>query len=166
MKKKIILILVCLMSFAGIAFSATPLTRARLTSLIRECKNYEGTEVVRLGSFTTGALKGLVWIASSGDPDAKEFLKLCRGIKSMSIMEFEDCHPADRAYINERIQGLLDDSDVLMDIKEDGQHLSIYGVFDENKNTIGDFVLYSAEDCALICLFGKISMDVVSELAK
>ena len=154
------------MSFAGMAFGATPLTRARLTSLIKECGNYEGAEVVRLGGFTTGALKGLVWIAGSGDPDAKEFLRLCRGIKSMSIMEFDDCSPSDRAYINDRIERLLDESDVLMDVKEDGQNLRIYGVFDEKKNTVGDFVLYSKDECALICLFGKVSMDTLSDLSK
>ena len=166
MKKKIILILVCLMSFAGIAFGATSLTKARLTSLIRECRGIEGTEVVRLGNFVTGAVKGIVWLSSTDDPDAKEFLKIFGGIKSISIMEFEDCAPLDRVYISERIGRLLEDADVLVDIKDEGEHLRIYGVFDEEKNVMKDFVMYSEEDCALICLFGKISMDTVSELAK
>ena len=166
MKKKIILILVCLMSFAGIAFGATSLTKARLTSLIKECRGIEGTEVVRLGGFATGAMKGLIRIAGSGDPDTKEFLRIIGGIKSISIMEYEDCASVDRVYISERIARLLEDAEVLVDIKDDGEHMCIYGVFDEEKNTIRDFVMYSQEDCALICLFGKISMDVVSELAQ
>ena len=166
MRKRIILILVCLMSFAGIAFGATSLTKARLTSLIRECRGIEGTEVVRLGGFTTGALKGVIRIAGASDPDTKEFLRIIGGIKSISIMEFEDCASADRVYISERISRLLEDAEVLVDIKDDGEHMCIYGVFDEEKNTVGDFVMYSQEECALICLFGKISMDAFSELAK
>lgn len=166
MKKKLILILVCLMSFAGIAFGATSLTKARLTSLIKECRGIEGTEVVRLGNFVTGAVKGIVWLASTDDPDAKEFIRIFGGIKSISIMEFEDCAPLDRVYIGERIARLLEDADVLVDIKDDGEHMCIYGVYDEEKNTVKDFVMYSQEECALICLFGKMSMDTVSELAK
>ena len=166
MKKKLILILVCLMSLAGIAFGATSLTKARLTSLIKECRGIEGTEVVRLGNFTTGALKGIIRITGAGNPDTKEFCRIIGGIKSISIMEFEDCSAVDRAYISDRIARLLGDAEVLVDIKDDGEHLCIYGVFDEEKNIVKDFVMYSQEDCALICLFGKLSMDVVSELAK
>ena len=154
------------MSFTGIAFGATSLTKARLTSLIKECRGIEGTEVVRLGNFVTGAVKGIVWLASTDDPDAKEFIRIFGGIKSISIMEFEDCAPLDRVYINERIGRLLEDADVLVDIKDDGEHMCIYGVYDEEKNTVKDFVMYSQEECALICLFGKMSMDTVSELAK
>ena len=166
MKKKIILILACLMSFAGIAFGATSLTKARLTSLIKECRSIEGTEVVRLGNFTTGAIKGIIRIAGATDPDTKEFFRIFGGIKSISIMEYEDCAPLDRAYISERIARLLEDAEILADIKDDGDHICIYGVFDEEKNTVKDFVMYSQEDCALICLFGKLSMDAVSELAQ
>ena len=166
MRKKLLLILVGLMSFAGIAFGATTLTKARLTSLINECRGIEGTEVVRLGGFTTGAIKGIIRIAGAGDPDTKEFFKIFGGIKSISIMEFEDCASVDRVYISERISRLLEDAEVLVDIKDDGEHICIYGVFDEEKNTVKDFVMYSREECALICLFGKISMDAVSELAK
>ena len=166
MKKILILILVCLISFTGIAFGATSLTKARLTSLIKECRGIEGTEVVRLGNFVTGAVKGIVWLASTDDPDAKEFIRIFGGIKSISILEFEDCAPLDRVYISERIGRLLEDADVLVDIKDDGEHMCIYGVYDEEKNTVKDFVMYSQEECALICLFGKMSMDTVSELAK
>ena len=154
------------MSFTGIAFGATSLTKARLTSLIKECRGIEGTEVVRLGNFVTGAVKGIVWLASTDDPDAKEFLRIFGGIKSISIMEFEDCAPLDRVYISERIDHLLKDAEVLVDIKDDGEHMCIYGVYDEEKNIVKDFVMYSQEECALICLFGKMSMDTVSELAK
>ena len=166
MKKILILILVCLISFTGIAFGATSLTKARLTSLIKECRGIEGTEVVRLGNFVTGAVKGIVWLASTDDPDAKEFIRIFGGIKSISILEFEDCAPLDRVYISERIGRLLEDADVLVDIKDDGEHMCIYGVYDEEKNTVKDFVMYSQEECALICLFGKMSMDTVSELSK
>lgn len=166
MKKKIILILVCLMSFAGMALGATSLTKTRLTSLIKECRTYDGAEVVRLGGFATGALKGVIRIAGAGDPDTREFFRIFGGIKSISIVEFEDCAPSDRSYINGRIERLLDDAEVLVDIKDDGEHMRIYGVFDEEKNTVKDFVMYSKEECALICLFGKISMDTISELAQ
>ena len=101
------------MSFAGIAFGATSLTKARLTSLIKECRGIEGTEVVRLGGFATGAMKGLIRIAGSGDPDTKEFLRIIGGIKSISIMEYEDCASVDRVYISERIARLLEDAEVL-----------------------------------------------------
>lgn len=166
MKKHILLTLICLVSLAGISFGATPLTRARLSSLVKDCRSYEGAEVVRLGSFTTGAVKGLVWIAGSGDPDTKELLKMCKGIKGISILEFEDCSAADRAAINDKIEHLLKNTDVLMDVKDEGERMLIYGVFDEKSGDVQDFILYSPDNCALICLFGRISMDAVSEMVK
>ena len=42
--------------------------------------------------------------------------------------------------------------------------MKIYGVFDEQSGTVQDFVLYAPSDCALICLFGSISMDAIAQL--
>ncbi len=43
--------------------------------------------------------------------------------------------------------------------------MRIYGVVDESADSVKDFVLYTPSDCALICIFGSISMDAVAKIA-
>lgn len=166
MKKRILLTLIIFAFMTGIASAASPLTRARLKSFIKDCRDYEEVEVLHLGGLATGALKGFISIAGADDPDIKEFRKISRWVNGMSILEYEDCPASIREEITSKINRLLKGAELLMEASDDGERLSIYGNYDEKKNVVKDVILYSPDDCSLICFFGKIPMDSVYELAK
>ena len=153
--------------FPVLASAWTPektLSKRDITSVIAQCRQYEGTEVVQIGSFGTGAIKGIVRIAAQSDPDAREALKLMKGLRGISIFEFEDCSAADKERIVGKLDRVFSGSDLLIEASDGSEKMKIYGVFDEQSGTVQDFVLYAPSDCALICLFGSISMDAIAQL--
>lgn len=166
MKKHILLILVCFAFAAGISYAASPLTRARLTSFIKDCRAYEDAEVFHMGGLATGALKGFISIAGADDPDIKEFRKVSRWVKGMSILEYEDCPASVREEITGKINRLLKGAELLMEASDNGERVCFYGTYDEKKEIVKDLILYSPDECSLICFFGRIPMNSVYELAK
>ena len=153
------LMLLPLFGFARTA--GAPVPKTKLVSIINEYKNYEGVEVVMVGSLGTRALKSL----SENDPDMRDAMRIISGIRKMLVVDFEDCEPAVRERLARKLQGALDGADLLMEVKDGGTGLMMYGVVAEGSSTVRDFVLYSPEDCSLICLFGSLSMNAVSKLA-
>lgn len=157
MKRLLLIIGILLpMMMQGVTVRNT-LTKSRLTSFISDCRCYEGAEVVQLGRLATSALKGAVRISGIGDPDVREALSLIKGIKSMSIFDYDDCSDADKAFITSRLDKILADGEILMEAKDGADKMRIYGVVDEGGDTVRDFILYAPHDCALICIFGSIS---------
>ena len=156
--KRFLLILGILMPMImqGVTVRNT-LTKSRLTSFISDCRGYEGAEVVQLGKLATSALKGAVRISGIGDPDVREALSFIKGIKSMSIFDYDNCSDADKAIITSRLDKILAGGDILMEAKDGTEKMRIYGVVDDKGDTVRDFILYAPNDCALICIFGSIS---------
>ena len=103
-------------------------------------------------------------MAAIDDPDAKEALRLMKGVRGIYVFDFEDCSQHDKSRITRRLNRILSGSEVLMEASEGGDKMRIYGVVDENAGTVKDFVLYTPTDCVLICIFGTISMDTVSSI--
>lgn len=166
MKKRILLTLVIFAFMTGIASAASPLTRARLTSFIKDCRAYEDVEVFHMGGLATGALKGFISIAGADDPDIKEFRKVSRWVNGMSILEYDDCPASVREEITEKINRLLKGAELLMEASDNGERVCFYGTYDEKKEIVKDLILYSPDECSLICFFGRIPMNSVYELAK
>ena len=53
-----------------------------------------------------------------------------------------------------------------MEVKDESDTMQMYGIIDEDGESVRDFVLYTPADCALICIFGKVSMDAVAKIIK
>ena len=159
------LMLLPLFGFARTA--GAPVPKTKLVSIINEYKNYEGVEVVKVGSLGTRALKSMIRLASLSEnaPDMRDAMRIISGIRKMLVVDFEDCEPAVRERLARKLQGALDGADLLMEVKDGGTGLMMYGVVAEGSSTVRDFVLYSPEDCSLICLFGSLSLNAVSKLA-
>jgi hypothetical protein len=164
--KRILLIIGILASLSALAGTRTKtVTSTSIITVISDCRHYEGVEVVNLGRIATAALKGAVRIAAINDPDAREALKIMNGIRGITVLDFEDCSGSDKAIISRRLERALSGSDMLMEASDSGDKMKIYGVMDEKSDKLQNFVMYSPSDCALICIFGSISMDVVAKQA-
>lgn len=154
--KRFLLLLAILVPIVSQAASATDkLTKSRIKACISDFSSCEGVEVVHLGRFATGAIKGAASVAALGDSDVREALGLMKGIKSISIFDYGSCSEADKEAIAARLDGILTDGEVLMEAKDGDDKVKIIGVIDDKSGVIHDYVLYAPNDCALICIFGN-----------
>lgn len=164
--KRILLIICLLLPLSALAGKPSgTVSASKVKSAISQCRDYEGVNWVNLGSFGTAAIKGVVRIAAIGNPDAREAVKLMKGIRRITIMEYEDCSGTDKTRITRKIEKALAGSDMLMEASGDGEKMRIYGVVNEKTDKVKDFVLYVPSSCALICIFGSISMDAIAKLS-
>lgn len=148
----------------GISCAVNYGPKAQLNAVLSEFRQYDGVEVVRLGSLATSALRGVVRLASKSDPDAREALALMRGIKRLNVLEYEDCTPEVRERINQKLARILSDSELLMEAKDSGETVRMYTVGSEK--LINGFVLLAAEpeEVTFICLDGQMPRDDFEKL--
>lgn len=160
--KKFLLIIAALLAVSVQDGSARKVSRSRITSVISECSKYEGAETIRLGGLATGAVKGIVRLAAIADPDARTALQLMKGVKALSVFTYDDCSEADKKKITRKLDRALSGTDVLIEAKDDGEKMRIYGIADDDK--VRDFVLYTPSDCTIICIFGSVAMESIKKL--
>lgn len=164
--KRFLLIISILLSLPALAATqGKTVSKTNLTAALAECRSYEGVELVKLGRAATAALKGAIRLAAIDEPDAREALRLMKGIHGITVMDYEDCSGANRELISRKLEKALSGSDLLIEASDGGDRMRIYGVVDGKSDKVRDFVLYSPSDCALICVFGSISMDAVAKIA-
>ncbi len=53
-----------------------------------------------------------------------------------------------------------------LEVKDGSETVRIFGVASEDGEEVKDFVLYAPDDCALVCLFGSISMEAVASMVE
>lgn len=133
-----------------------------LTSLISEYRGREGFDVIKIGRLGTSAIKTIARLGALGDDeDAAMVRDVVGGLKKLAIVDYEDCSDADKQSFERKVNRLLKDDEVIMEFKDGGDICRVYGVMDEKSDKIRDFILYTPSDCALICLFGSISLNKV-----
>lgn len=163
--KKYLLILTLLFPLA--AFAAEPaksVSRTEITSIISEFRHYDGVEVVRIGRIGTAAIKALIRTTARQDPEAREALDLVRGVRKLTVLQYEDCDPEVREQLSRRLRHALEGSDLLMEARDSGSSMRIYGVVDDVTGDVSDFVLHAPHDCALIFIAGKVSADTLGKM--
>lgn len=165
MKRYVLIISILLAVPAWGATTGKTVSKSQITATLSECRGYAGAELVNLGRTKTAALKGFLRIYSIGDRDVREALRLMKGIHSITILDYEDCSAADKAQITKKLERALSSREMLMEANEGGEKMQLYGVIDDLTGNVGDFVLYAPSDCALICIFGSISMETIAKIA-
>ena len=161
--KKFLLILTLLAPLAAIAAEpARSVSRSAIASIVSEFRGYDGVEVIKLGRLATGALKSVVGLAGISDPDTREALNLIEGLRGLTVVDYEDASSDIRYRMDRRIERALQKCELLMEAKGDDGRMRMFGSVDA-KGTVRDFVIYAPDDCALICLFGTMSMEVLQK---
>ena len=163
--KKLLLFLLLLGPITATAASPDGrIPKTQITSFITEYSHCEGVDVVRLGRLATGAVKGVVRVASIGDPDAREALSLMKGVKSLFVFDYASCSPALRDRIGRRLNRIFRNTELLMEVNDEEDRMQIFGLYDERTDAVRDFVLYTPSECALICIFGSVSMNTIARM--
>ena len=164
MKRVLLIISLLLPLLAGTATGGN-ISKSKITTFITDCQRYEGVEVVQLGGLATLGLRSAIKLSTIGDPDTREILKLISNIKRISVLEYEDCEPAIQDKITRKLDRLLKDGDLLMETRAGEDRMQIYGVVDDEKGTVNDFVLHTPTRHSLICIFGSIPIEKLAKIA-
>lgn len=163
--KKLLLLFALLLP---LALNARPagrnIPKAELSAIISEFRHCDGMEVVRIGRLGTAAIKALIRATASKDPEAREALDLVRGVRKLTVLQYDDCAPEVREQLGRRLSRALEGSDLLMEARDNGSSMRIYGVVDDVTGDVSNFVLHAPGECALIFIAGKVSADTLGKM--
>ncbi len=163
--KKLFIVLLTISFFSLTAASAgSKVSSSRVASLVSEFTQADGVNIVQVGRLGTGVLKKL--IADSvdrNDPEELAMLEIIRGIKKFTVIDYGSCEDSVKERFDRKLAKALPKDDILMDVKDNGESMRIYGIVSENGDSLKDFVMHAPGSSTLICLFGTISLDGVSK---
>ena len=140
--------------------------KGKIAAIVNEYRGYDGVETVRLGRLGTAALKGVIKISADDDPETRELINNLKGVKSFTVFDFEDAAPSVKEKINTKLSRALEEVELLMELKDGEDKMKMYGVCSDDGQKITDFILHSPSDCALICIYGTVSPEIISSLNK
>ncbi len=165
--KRIIVFLVAVAIVAGTAVEAgARAKKARSGELIGLVKNYkheDGFEVVSVGSLGMGLMK-MIARASAETEEDKAAIDVIKDIGKVVVVEYSDADSGRRDSFNSRIAKVLDGAEKIVEVKDDGETVNIYGTSADDGESIDDIVIFIPEDCTLVCLFGTISSKNIADL--
>lgn len=165
MKKLFLILGLVVPMLASAATFGNKASKDRIGNFIAECRQYEGAEVVHLGTFATSIGKGILQIASVDDPEALQVLRLIKDVRGLYVFSYEDCSNSTKAKVNSRLEKMFDGSEMLLEAKDGSESVKIYGVTDAKGETVRDLVLHTPSECAVIFILGEISTEALAKLA-
>ena len=86
-----------------------------------------------------------------------------KGLKGISILSYEDADKALKQKISSKLSNILKEAELLMEAKDEGDVMKIYGTLNEKTGKVSDVALFAPSDGTFISLSGSFSMD---DLAK
>ena len=133
--------------------------------LVNEFKSEEGFDVVSVGSFGLGLVK-MVAKLEADDEEDRQALRLLDNINKVVVVEYEEASDASRKAFDSSLGHILENAEKVLEVKEDGENLNIYGTSADDGGSIDDLMIYVQEDCTLICILGSVSMEDVASLVE
>lgn len=148
---------------AGAATRSKKVNPGDVASLVRTYNLYEGFDVVSVGGLGLSLVK-LIGRHAVETAEEKAALDLIGGIRKIVVVEYEDASMDRKASFNRKMTGLLENAEKIVEVKEDGDTVNIYGMTSDDGEKIDDVIVFIPEECTLVCLFGSISSQKVVEL--
>ena len=133
----------------------------KVQNLVDQYKDYDGFEVVSLGRVGTSLIKGVVKVSADMDEEDRKALKVFSGIKRLTIVGFEDAQQQVKDRFAKKLDKILEDMELIMEINDSGECVRFYGV--EDGSSIKDCIMYSS-NCALIITEGAIDLEKMGQL--
>ena len=130
----------------------------------REAVTLPGIKVVSESNIEMVAIGGLALKFGKMINGLERDLPIIRGIKNMLVVDYEECPEPIREKFNDKMSRELRGCELLMEAKDGEERMSIYGNSSNDGSTISDIVMFVPQNGALICFFGTISADDLSDL--
>lgn len=169
MKRIIAILLLAAFAFgqgipeAGAEAMSKKVSPGAVASLVRTYNVYEGFDVVSVGGIGLNLVK-LIGRHAVETAEEKAALDLIGGVRKIVVVEYEGASTDRKASFNRKMADLLENSEKIVEVKEDGETVNIYGMTSDDGEKIDDVIVFIPEDCTLVCLFGSISSQKVVEL--
>lgn len=143
-------------------------SRSKVVNLVQAYRGCPGFEVVNVGPLGLSLMKALARVAgeTEEDEDLALVLEAADGLRGVAIVDYSEASDRDRTRFSEKAAKLFTESEKLVEIKDEGERVLMYGTSDGSGTVISDFVLFAPDECALICLFGDIPVETVMKLAE
>jgi len=84
------------------------------------------------------------------------------GVKKFVVVDYDDASQKVKDEFNAKVARILEKSEILMEAKDDGDLVKIYGNTSEGGKKVSDLVIYVPNDGALICISGTVDMDDIN----
>ena len=159
--KKLLITLMMVLTLSATAWAGGQHTKLR--NLVSDYRMHEGFEVVDLGGIGMGLLKTAARM-SVDSPEDRQALDLFKSIKRLTVVDFSDAEPAVRDKFLRKAKRILSEGEMLMEAKDEGETVRIYGVSSADGNLLEDVAILAAD--ALIFVRGAIRMDQIATLMK
>lgn len=166
MRKIITILLIGILAVgSGMPAEATQkkVNSAAVTGLVNEYHMEEGFTTVSVGSFGLGMIKTLARMSAQTEEE-RQAIALMDKLNKVLVIEYNDASQEVRESFGRKVNTLFDGAEKIIEIKEDGSTVNIYGTFADDGDSIDDLIMFIPEDCTMICLFGSISAQKVADL--
>ena len=166
--KKIISIIMLVFMTAGagvvkVSAANDRLNEADLAKVIAKYENEDGFETMTFGSLSMGLIK-LIANATASKED-KKALDILSGINKFVIVEYEDAPSAKKAAFNKEVSALLSGVEKIVEVKESGDSVDIYGSLSKDGERIENVIIHVSDGGSLVCFFGSVKTSDLGELA-
>ena len=166
MKKLIsIIMLVVMTAGTGISHAAAAADKDGVAGLIRKYEGKEGFEIISFGNLSMGLVK-LVANLSAESQEDKEALDILDGINKFVVVEYEEASPERKMAFNKEMSAILKDAEKMIEIKDGGDSVDIYGTLSKDGEKIIDVIIHIPEDCTFVCFFGNIRTEDLGDVVK
>ena len=144
--------------------------RQRISSLIQEFKACDGFEAIRVGPVLLSVAKPFIRAEMRQAVDEEEraemqlALDAINSIKRVQVAEYSGCDEEVRRKFDARLSRLLDRMDLLMEVCDGQDRVRMFGSVSGNGRYLNDFIIHVPTDGALVCLYGRLDLEVISEI--
>lgn len=136
-----------------------------MASLVREYNLYQGFDVVSVGGLGLGLVK-MIAKASAESEEDRMALEAIDGLRKIIVVDYEAAEQDRKDSFSRRAVRILKDAEKILEVKEDGETVNIYGTTASDGERIDDLIVFIPEECTLICLFGSISADKIADIVE
>ena len=133
----------------------------KLRTLVNEFRDEPGFEVVEMGPIALGLFRAAAHGEVKNEDDRKA-LQVFKDIKRLTVLDLSDAEAALKERFLRKANRILADEDVLMEAKDEGETVRIYGLSNAAGDILQDIIILAGD--ALISVHGKIRADLVGEL--
>jgi hypothetical protein len=133
----------------------------KIRTLVNEYRDEPGFEVVDMGGLALGLLRAAARTQVE-TPEDRMALDLFSAVKRLTVLDFSDAEAARKDKFLRKVKRLLADEEVLLEAKDSGQTVKVYGLSNADGSLLEDIIILA--DDTLISLKGKIRPEQLGEL--
>ena len=161
MKKIISVIMLAVMTAGTVVCQAAAhkdkVNPSAIVALVEKYEGKEGFETVTFGNLAVSLVK-LIANATALTPEDKAALDVMDGISKFIAVEYQGASASEKASFNKEVTALLGDAEKIVEVKDAGDSVDIYGTLSKDGEKIRDIIIHVPEESSLVCIFGTVDI--------